>query len=227
MNYLDLLKKCEKISFSDDAINVYVGDHETAKIFVNFTDDLSGAALNTNRRWVKIFYAGCQRPYEIPSYFAKCQQRKQSQQKQQKNMILKRIATDEVFTAPTKWNPVLYDALGKMIKGDRPMALLTPDDYQVWVNRQAANLTKDTLETAVTIKVSNYWAAEDLTALHEKIKKYGAGNPFEHTYRCELTSDGQWAIATNRYEVLKNGYRISTNLSHAFIERPEGIMVGL
>lgn len=126
-------------------------------------------------------------------------------------------------SALVEWNLALYEALGKMIGSDRPMGLVTPDGYQIWVNQQAADLFKDPPEVSVTIKSSDYWALEDLAELHKKIEKYGWGSEFEHTYRCQLTSDGQWARVTACYEILEGGYRLATILSHEFIDKPDGV----
>ena len=207
--------------FQKGVLVVDVPDKCHAIFLINhYAKQLARDAIRLGFDATVVRYQGCSdnKAYRISSKFA---MRGNSNMPLQTRM--QRTATERVFTKTVAWNPSLYDALGKMLEGTRPMALITSDDYQVWVNQIAADVIGCPPEVAINYRVSDWWLREDLIRLHEKIDTYKRG-AFEHTYRAELTEDGQWARLTNRYEMLDTGHRLSTNLGYEFIEKPGEVM---
>lgn len=121
----------------------------------------------------------------------------------------------QVYTSPIlAINSELHKILGRMIETDRPMFLLSnggfddPDgDRQLWLNQLACDIIQSSGKVAVTRSMRDYWNAEDLVSLHQKLRD--TSSPFDHSYSAVLNDENPdiWFQAVNRYEPVTLGGR--------------------
>lgn len=138
----------------------------------------------------------------------------------------------QVYTSPDlAVNSELHRIMGRMIESDRPMFLLSnggPDDpngdRQLWINELACAMIQSSGGEAVKRSMRDYWNAEDLESLHQKLRD--TSQPFAHPYRAILNDDNPdiWFRAVSRYEPVEIGgrsFRLSINQSFEIIGRQE------
>ncbi|NES64202.1 MAG: PAS domain-containing protein [Okeania sp. SIO2D1] len=114
-----------------------------------------------------------------------------------------------------------------MVEYEVPCGLVTPDDKQIWVNRQSEQLFHASGQELVQVKTSDFWHPADLADFHQKIRQTSKNVSFEYTYRARMgfkkNEDGSdiWMQLTNVYEIIDDaGNRLARNLGSREIAYP-------
>ncbi|NET44146.1 PAS domain-containing protein [Okeania sp. SIO2B3] len=114
-----------------------------------------------------------------------------------------------------------------MVEYEVPCGLVTPDDKQIWVNRQSEQLCHASGQELVQVKTSDFLHPATLADFYQKIRQTSKNTSFEYTYRARMgfkkneDDSDIWVQLTNVYEIIDDsGNRLARNLGSREIASP-------